>query len=107
MQENLIGYMRRSAGLDNVATVLVELEENLDKRKLAEAAKLSPIAWAQRLGALLQLLGKEDKSRVLAEFVQSHGRKTAPLVSWKSAKGAEILRPWRLALNERPEADPV
>ena len=52
---DLIGYVRHCAGLDNVATVLAELAEKIDSKRLIEVAGYSPVAWVQRLGYLLQL----------------------------------------------------
>ena len=45
--------LNHAAGLDNVATILAELAENLDGKELVRLAELSPIAWAQRLGYLI------------------------------------------------------
>jgi hypothetical protein len=104
---DLMGYMRRSAGLDNVATVIAELEESLNEIKLAEAARLSPVAWAQRLGCLLHLLGKDDKTTRLSPYVQQHARKVVGLVPWKSIKGASRAQPWKVAVNEKPEPDVI
>jgi predicted transcriptional regulator of viral defense system len=48
----LVGYADQSGGLDNVASVLAELAEMLDAKRLVAAASHCPIAWVQRLGYL-------------------------------------------------------
>ena len=59
---DMIGYVRHCAGLDNVVTVLAELAEKIDIKRLIEAASLSPVAWVQRLGYLFDLLEEHDKA---------------------------------------------
>lgn len=102
---DLIGYPEHSAGLDNVATVLTELAERLDNRKLAEIAKLSPIVWSQRLGYLLDLVGAGDKTSDLAEYVAGKAPSPAPLDRAKPFKGAEKNERWRIMINTEVEAD--
>ncbi len=104
---DLIGYMQRSGGLDHVATVLAELNESLNKDSLVKAARLSPVAWAQRLGCLLQLLGLEGNLAGLAKYVDQQAHKVVGLSSWKSIKGAKRAQPWKVAVNERPEPDAI
>jgi predicted transcriptional regulator of viral defense system len=58
----LIGYARHCGGINNVATVLAELAEKINGKRLIAAAKLSPIAWVQRLGHLLDLIVNGDKT---------------------------------------------
>ena len=50
---DLVGYMRRSGGIDRVAGVLLELGEALDSARLVDATRCSSVQWAQRLGFLL------------------------------------------------------
>ena len=52
----LVGYPNHAGGLDNVATVLGELAEEVDAVKLLKAAELSPVGWSQRLGYLLEIV---------------------------------------------------
>ena len=49
---DLVRYPQRAAGLDNVATVLAELAEEIDPERLVEAAREAPMPAAQRLGYL-------------------------------------------------------
>lgn len=102
---DLVGYSRHAVGLDNVATVLVELVEKIDPGELVSVAGLSPIAWAQRLGYLLDILGAQEKTQALAEYVAR--KKPIPtLLSPSAASGDESRSTrWRLIVNTQVEAD--
>lgn len=102
---DLVGYPRHAAGLDNAATVLAELAEKIDREELVSVAVLSPIAWAQRLGYLLDLVGAEDKAQGLAEYVD----RKKPVVTLLSPSDAPTFqnrsKRWGLLVNVRVEAD--
>ena len=76
----LVGYADQCGGLDNVASVLSDLAESLDARKLVEAAHLCPITWSQRLGYLLELVSQDDLASALADHVRAQAAPLAPLV---------------------------
>ena len=42
---DLVGYQHHAGGLDQVATILSELAEKIDPKKLAVAAKIARIPW--------------------------------------------------------------
>ena len=44
----LVGYPNHAGGLDNVATVLAELSEEMVADRILEAAQLCPVSWSQR-----------------------------------------------------------
>ncbi|MCO5113409.1 MAG: type IV toxin-antitoxin system AbiEi family antitoxin [Bdellovibrionaceae bacterium] len=68
---DLLRYVRFAGHLDNVATVLIELSEVMQARKLMEAAKAdNELSYAQRLGYLLD------------RFVST--KLTEPLHTWLS-----------------------
>lgn len=101
----LVGYPDQSGGLDNVASVIGELVEALDvDRLLAEAAR-SPIAWAQRLGYLLDLTDHRDLADKLVPYVHEHANVVAPLVRSQSRAGAKRDERWKLAVNASVEPD--
>jgi predicted transcriptional regulator of viral defense system len=67
---DLVGYPHRVGGLDHVAGVLAELAEVLQPETLLRVAPLSPVAWSQRLGFLMDLLGfrsTDDLASYVAE----------------------------------------
>ncbi|MBI4954903.1 MAG: type IV toxin-antitoxin system AbiEi family antitoxin [Myxococcales bacterium] len=99
----LVGYPDACGGLDNVASVLAELGEALDAPKLLAAATLCPIAWVQRLGYLLDLVGHREVGDVLVPHVKEHAHAVAPLVRGESKAGAQRLDRWRLVVNANVE----
>lgn len=102
----LVGYADRCGGLDNVASVLAELAETLEPQNLLAAATLCPIAWAQRLGYLLDLGEHRDLADVLVPYVREHAHVVAPLVRAEAKTGAERIDRWKLAVNATVEAEP-
>ena len=102
---DLVGYPNHAAGLDNVATILAELAENLDGKKLVRLAELSPIAWAQRLGYLLDMVGAQKKTSELAEYVTKKKPVPTPLAPSLPFEGIGRLKPWNVLVNTRVEAE--
>ena len=101
----LVGYADQSGGLDNVASVITELAEVLDSDRLIAEAARSPIAWAQRLGYLLDLTDHRDLADKLVSHVSVHAKVVAPLVRSKSRAGAKRDDRWKLAVNASVEPD--
>lgn len=101
----LVGYAHQSGGLDNIASVLAELVEALDEDRLVVEAARSPIAWAQRLGYLLDLTGHRDLADNLVSHVSEHAKVVAPLVRSMTRAGAKRDDRWKLAVNASVEPD--
>lgn len=102
---DLAGYPHHAGGLDNAATVLTELAESLDATKLASIAELSPVAWSQRLGYLLELIGEVELAVGLAEYVSSKNAVPVPLSPSQPHKGVRQETRWRLIPNEKVEPE--
>lgn len=102
---DLVGYFKHCGWLDNVATVLAELAEKVDARKLGDAAALSPIAWAQRLGYLLDLVGASQITQPLAKYVDNKQPVPTPLLPSAKIKGAKTDSRWRVFINTEVEAE--
>ncbi len=102
---DLVGYAGRSGGLDNAATVLRELAEELDGERLAAVAALSPQPWSQRLGWLLDHVGAADKTGPLAEGIRVS--RAPPCVLDVEAPGSEGPRDrrWSVVVNTDIEVD--
>ena len=102
---DLVGYPDHCGGLDNVATLLAELGEQLDPGRLAEIAELSPVPWAQRLGFILDLVEHSSRTERLARFVESRATETTSLLP--SAWTASVRRNdrWKLWVNADLEPD--
>ncbi len=102
---DLVGYPRHCGGLSNVATVLAELAEDLDPDQLVSLAPRSPVPWAQRLGYLLDRVGRFQDSAALAEYVRKSATETVPLSTAHKRTHAERDRRWKLAINVEVEPD--
>ena len=68
---DLVTYFDRIGGLNRVATVLEELAEQMNKDRLVQAAKrYGNISTVQRLGFLLETLGKNELIEPLVEYLK-------------------------------------
>lgn len=101
----LVGYAEHCGGLDNVASVLADLVDAIDPAKLVAAARTSPVAWAQRLGYLLDVTEHQELAEVLVPHVREHARSVAALVRALPKTGATRLARWRLVVNSNVEPD--
>jgi predicted transcriptional regulator of viral defense system len=102
---DLVGYARHVGGLDHVATVIQELAENIDPKRLASVARTAPMPWAQRLGYILETVDAADKALVLKEFIRKKARDMTPLLPSKSVGRARRNKDWHLYVNARVEAE--
>jgi predicted transcriptional regulator of viral defense system len=102
---DLLGYCPHAGGLDHVATVLTELGETLSAERLVALAPLSPVAWAQRLGHLLDRAGHADRAVGLADYVRETARDTIPLDPRRDESEGTHDRRWKLAVNVRVAPD--
>ncbi len=102
---DLVGYQRHAGGLDQVATILAELAEQIDPERLVAAAKTAPISWAQRLGYLLELVGAAPIAEPLKAYVQKTAKDMTPLLPSASHANALRNKDWRLDINTEVEAD--
>ncbi len=96
---DLVGYAHQAGGLDQVATVLAELAEKIDGRKLAAAAAAAPVPWAQRLGYLLALVGAAEKTTALKAYVRKTARQSVALSPGAPHEDVERDRVWKLYPN--------
>lgn len=102
---DLVGYPHHAAGLDNVATILAEIGETLDGKELVRMAESSPIAWAQRLGYLLDRVGVSDKAEYLAKYISLKRPVPTPLTPSRPFSGINKLKRWQIMVNEEVEAE--
>jgi predicted transcriptional regulator of viral defense system len=102
---DLIGYQRQAGGLVQVATVLSELAERLDPEKLAAAAATVPVAWAQRLGYLLEHVGVGDKLVALKADVHARAHEATALLPQATHENTPRDDVWKLYVNADVETD--
>jgi predicted transcriptional regulator of viral defense system len=101
---DLVRYLRVAGGLEHVVTILSELAEKLDAKKLREVVKRhGEILVAQRLGYLLDQLGRRDLTKDVAAFVDDAPLR--PLDPASPVNGASESRKWCLLLNARVEPE--
>lgn len=100
---DLVRYSKHSGGLDNVITVLSELSEKLDAKKLlATAKKHDDILTAQRLGWLLESLKERDLAKGLAAWVEKKNPPIRPLEPGSPLEKSKENERWRLLINANP-----
>src|SRR5271163_5002907 len=96
---DLVGYAHHAGGLSPVATVLSELAVRIDPEKLAAAARTAPVAWAQRLGYLLEHLGSAAKTPALKEYVREHAKQSTALLPTARRARSRRNKGWKLYIN--------
>jgi predicted transcriptional regulator of viral defense system len=103
---DLLRYSMVAGGLDNVATVLGELAERIDKQKLVEAVKADgEMVFAQGLGYILENVVTGNHSSNLAEWINKGNPRNIPLNPGKPIKGQPADHRWRIVVNDRIEMD--
>lgn len=103
---DLVRYYRWAGYLNNVATVLAELSERIDPKKLVSAAVAEgEVAHAQRLGYLLDQYGEKKKALELLKWISERETKLVPLrPGWKGEVTARDEK-WRVLVNDVVETD--
>ena len=101
----VVGYPEHCGYLSNTATVLAELAESIDGGQLAVEAARAPVAWVQRLGYLLSLVGADDLAASIEPAVAEGNTFTVALAPWKKMAGAPRDRRWNVAINTEVEPD--
>jgi predicted transcriptional regulator of viral defense system len=103
---DLLRYVSAAGGLGSVATVLAELAERIDGRKLVEAARIDgELAYSQRLGYILERIGAGDRAAALAQWIESRKPRNTPLRPGKSIRGRPVDRRFGVIVNEDIETE--
>ncbi|MBB4020110.1 MULTISPECIES: type IV toxin-antitoxin system AbiEi family antitoxin domain-containing protein [Alphaproteobacteria] len=109
---DLLRYPKASGGIDNVATVLSDLAEKIDPQQLATLSATFERPVVQRLGHLLDRLGREALTTPMLEALQERGA-----VPWAELDRQEARDPdfapepqerdsrWRVIVRRVPELD--
>ncbi len=102
---DIVAYHRCCPSLDHAATVLVELAEAIDARRLAELpAHGFALPVLQRVGWLLDSVGWPEKAERLHAALVRHSLKWVPLESRLPAEGERNPR-WRVIENTDIQPD--
>lgn len=104
---DLIMFPEHSGGLNNVATVLSELEEKINPQKLIVTAKQAPaVAYVQRLGFILEFVLKKKKlATSILPFVKKNAHSLIRLSPSLNCKGARLNERWKILINTKIEPD--
>lgn len=106
---DLLNYPEQSGGINHIATVLTELCENIKPDKLqALLESQKQVAWKQRLGFLLELLGEHELTEVLKKHLALKKRiDYIPLVPELKKIDENISRnlTWKIIVNTTVESD--
>lgn len=103
---DLVRYNKHAGSLSNVATVLAELAEKLDRLRLVEAAQADvELACVQRLGFLLELVGARHLTGPLSRWLATRTVRPTLLRTDRSAEGSCRDPRWHVLVNETVEAD--
>jgi len=67
---DLVNYPKKCGGLNRIATILDELQENIRKKELLDLLNIAPhLYWKQRLGYMLDKLGAEELAQVILQHL--------------------------------------
>jgi predicted transcriptional regulator of viral defense system len=103
---DLLRYVQAAGHLGNVATVLAELAERLDARRLADVARAGgDLSNAQRLGYLLEHVGAAKAAAALGEWVAVKRPRFVALRADRPSQGATRDDRWRIMANEEVEVE--
>ncbi len=103
---DLLVYPHKSGYYSNIATVLIELSEVMNAKKLASVAEvfaLTPIA--QRLGYLLDAYATNKLTKDLHLWVEEQNPRWTPLRPGYKGKKSEKNEKWHIVVNEEVEPD--
>jgi predicted transcriptional regulator of viral defense system len=95
---DLVRYPAAAGNLGNVATVLSELADRMEKRALVALAPIVNTTDVQRLGYLLDQLGYSDLATPLYEWLSSRHPRAVPLVPEERAE-VEADGRWHILPN--------
>ncbi|MBI4700958.1 MAG: type IV toxin-antitoxin system AbiEi family antitoxin [Deltaproteobacteria bacterium] len=103
---DLVRYRKGAGSVDHIATVLAELAERLDARKLlAIAKKGEELPVVQRLGYLLERTGHAELGGELAKLVRASKPKMVPLEPSSAEEVSTRDAKWHLLVNTTVEVE--
>ncbi len=103
---DLVRYAASAGHLANAATVLADLVEKIDARRLISAAKRDvELSHIQRLGYLLDLIEATRVADPLASWVGSQRPRLVVLRSGRSSRPSKRAERWHLIVNDSIEVD--
>jgi predicted transcriptional regulator of viral defense system len=103
---DIISMPNHAAGINNVATILVDLSEQLDIKKIIDLTKQkSELFWLQRLGFLLEFLGVNQLANAISKILSDKKLHWARLVAKAKYKPLQRNKKWKIIVNTTVEPD--
>jgi predicted transcriptional regulator of viral defense system len=102
---DLVRFPEASGHLSNVATVLGELAETMNPRSLQKLADTVRLPEVQRLGYLLDTVGKPELADPLADWLKQRPRRAVRLRPDGRRRTRKLDRRWHVLPNETIEVD--
>ncbi len=103
---DLVAYPHHAGGIDNVATVIAELAEQLDPQRLLETATLvAELPAVQRLGYILDYVDAHRVANPMRNYVARIARTPVPLASSEPVSGHQVDHRWKVVVNTHLDPD--
>ena len=109
---DLVRYPQASGGIDNLATVLSDLGEEIDPKELATLSAKFERSVVQRLGHLLDHLGHDVRAKPMLAALQARGSLRWTELDRQEARVPEFAREpqerdsrWHVIVRHIPEPD--
>lgn len=102
---DLVRYSFELGGLDSVAVVIAELSETMKPRELVKAAESFELSVVQRLGFILDKVGRGSLSDPLSKWLIQQRPRLVRLSTKRVGEQSEIDERWRLKVNDDIEVD--
>jgi predicted transcriptional regulator of viral defense system len=103
---DIINAPHHAAGINNAATVLTELAEKIEIKKLIELSKLyQELSWLQRLGYLFEFLGFNSIANKINSALAKEKLNWVLLSARAPYKISARNRKWKIIVNTEVEID--
>lgn len=101
---DLVRYQKAAGHINNIATVLAELTDQLDPKALVQMAETFRVPDVQRLGYILDEIGEEQLADSLAKWLKRKSFRIVKLSTGEKRAG-KISNRWKVIFSERLEPD--
>lgn len=103
---DLVRYIFRAGGINNVATILQELHSEVESKKLVELAEYyEKCIYIQRLGYLFDKAGDKKSGKILNQWLKKKNIYPVYLTPGRERKSLRLDKKWKLLLNSKVEPD--
>ena len=102
---DLVRFYKYSGYLNNVATVLSEIADQLSPDKIVQCAQTADMPTAQRLGYLLDFIEEGERAKPLLDYVTQQVKRYVKLRPDLESDTLMRDKKWKLHVNERIELD--